>query len=404
MKVYDVIVVGSGPAGSMAAYTLARDNFQVALIEKKRHPRPKPCGGGLQEKARRLLPFDISGVVERVVSGMVFQLGLRDRFVRRTVSPIVYNLSREPFDHLLVRQAVAGGATLIEGEGLVSLEYKEGGVSLLTENNRYLAKVVIGADGAASVVRRVINPRGISQEAVGLICELEKSRASASGGQRAPTAIPEDLFIVDWGTVPAGYAWIFPKEKTWTTGAMAPRSLSRHLIGYLKAFLEKEGLKLDMERIKAHPIPTRTPGEPISSRWGVLVGDAAGLTDPFTGEGLYYAIASGQRAAYWVKEHLREGADLRLYEDDIDKGLMEEIVVAGKLRGFFNTFSGYVHGLYRRNDRLWMAFCEVMRGDRTLEGLRRVRTRPPGPIMRYLERFTSWSESRQINGFKPPWL
>ncbi|HHT9132586.1 MAG TPA: geranylgeranyl reductase family protein [Candidatus Tripitaka californicus] len=403
MKVYDVIVVGSGPAGSIAAYTLARDNFQVALIEKKRHPRSKPCGGGLQEKARRLLPFDVSGVVERVVSGMVFQLGLKDKFTRRSTSPIVYNLSREPFDSLLVRKASEGGATVIEGEGLMSLEYKEGCVSLLTENNRYLAKVVIGADGAASVVRRVINPRGISQEAIGLICELEKGRASASGGQRALTP-PDDLFIIDWGTVPAGYAWIFPKEKTWTTGAMVPRSLSKHLIGYLKAFLEKEGLKLDMERIKAHPIPTRTPGEPISSRWGVLVGDAAGLTDPFTGEGLYYAIASGQRAAYWVKEHLQRGADLRLYEEDIDKGLMEEIIVAGKLRGFFNTFSRYVHGLYRRNDRLWMAFCEVMRGDRTLEGLRRVRTRPPGPILRYLERFTSWYESRQVAKFKPPWL
>ncbi|HHT9155146.1 MAG TPA: geranylgeranyl reductase family protein [Candidatus Tripitaka sp. YC43] len=401
MKVYDVIVVGSGPAGSMAAYTLARDNFQVALIEKKRHPRPKPCGGGLQEKARRLLPFDVSGVVERVVSGMVFQLGLRDRFVRRSARPIVHNLGREPFDSLLVRKASEVGAAVIEGEGLVSLEYKEGCVSLLTEHNRYLARVVIVADGAASIVRRAINPRGISQEAVGLICELEKGRGVL---QYAPTSIPEDLFIVDWGTVPAGYAWIFPKEKTWTTGAMVPRALSKHLIGYLKAFLEKEGLKLDMERIKAHPIPTRTPGEPISSRWGVLVGDAAGLTDPFTGEGLYYAIASGQRAAYWVKEHLQNGADLRLYEEDIDKGLMEEIIVAGKLRGFFNTFSGYIHGLYRRNDRLWMAFCEVMRGDRTLEGLRRVRTRPPAPILKYLERFTSWYESRQINGFKPPWL
>src|SRR3990167_2787405 len=140
MKVYDVIVVGSGPAGSIAAYTLARDNFQVALIEKKRHPRPKPCGGGLQEKARRLLPFDVSGVVERVVSGMVFQLGLKDRFVRRSAGPIVHNLSREPFDSLLMRKASEVGAAVIEGEGLVSLEHKGECVSLLTENNRYLAK------------------------------------------------------------------------------------------------------------------------------------------------------------------------------------------------------------------------------------------------------------------------
>ncbi len=390
-----MVVVGSGPAGSMVAYHLARDNFQVALIEKKRHPRRKPCGGGLQEKARRLLPFDITAVVERVISGMVFQLGLRDRFTRRTAEPVAYNLSREHFDHLLVRQAIGEGATLIEGEEVRELEFKEGHVSLLTESSRYLAKVVIGADGAGSVVRKVINPGGVAQEAVGMICEVEKKRPIAS--------IPEDLFIVDWGTVPAGYAWIFPKEKTWSAGAMVPRALSRHLVSYLGTFLEREGLSLDMQRIKAHPIPTRTAGEPISSHWGILIGDAAGLTDPFTGEGLYYAIASAQRAAFWVKEHLQRGADLRLYEEDINQGLMQEIIVAGKLRGFFNTFSRYIHNLYRRNDRLWMAFCEVMRGDRTMEGLRRVRTRPPGPILNYLERFTSWYEWRQINRFKPPW-
>lgn len=392
MKVFDVAVVGSGPAGSIAAYHLARDNFQVALIEKKIHPRPKPCGGGLQEKARRLLPFGISEAVERVISGMVFQLGLKDRFIRRSAAPVAYNLSRERFDHFLVRQAVGAGTILIEGEGLRGLEFKEGHVSLLTENNRFLAKVVIGADGAASVVRKVINPKGVAQETVGLIYELEKDNTFCS--------IPEDLFIIDWGTVPAGYAWIFPKERTLTTGVMAPKALSRHLVRYLDAFLEREGLRLDRKKIKAYPIPTRTLGEPISSRWGILVGDAAGLTDPFTGEGLYYAIASGQRAAYWVKEHLQTGADLHLYEEDIDRGLMQEIVVAGKMRSFFNTFSRYIHNLYRRNDRLWMAFCEVMRGDRTLEGLRRVRTRPPGPIMGYLERFTSWYESRQISKFK----
>ncbi len=386
-------MVGSGPAGSIAAYYLARDNFQVALLEKKRHPRPKPCGGGLQEKARRLIPFSINAIVERVVTGMVFQLGLGDRFVRRYTGPIAYNLSREPLDHFLIRQAVREGASVFEGEGLRYLEPKDGYVSLFTEHNRYLARVVIGADGAASVVRRAINPKGIAQEAIGLVCELNKWAGKYES---------EDLFVIDWGTVPGGYAWMFPKEKSWTAGVMVPRILSRHLLSYLGTFLEKEGLKSDVKGIKAHPIPTRTVGEPISNSWGVLVGDAAGLTDPFTGEGLYYAIASGQRAAHWVKEYLSRGSALRLYEEDINKGLMQEIIVAGKLRGFFNTFSKYIHNLYRRNDRLWIAFCEVMRGERTLEGLRRVRTRPPEPILGYLERFTSWYEAREISKFSQP--
>lgn len=241
-------------------------------------------------------------------------------------------------------------------------------------------------------MRRTINPSGIEWVQIGAICELKKGKSTEY--------IHDDLFVIDWGTVPGGYAWVFPKETTLTVGAMVPRELVRTLYTYLRVFLGKEGLGMGDERVLAHPIPTRRLGEPIASDWGLLVGDAAGLTDPFTGEGLYYALRSGQIAAHHVEKYLSGGGNLLDYQAEIDNTLMQEIIVAGKMRSFFNTFSGYIHNLYRKNDRLWYAFCEVMRGDRTLEGLRRVRTRPPKPILRYLERFTSWYETRRISRFK----
>jgi geranylgeranyl reductase family protein len=376
----------------MTAYALAKKGVNVAILEGKDPSIAKVCGGGLQLKAVRILPFGIEEVVERKISGMVFQRRLRDRFTRRYGSPVTYMVNRARFDNLLLRRAQEAGAILFLGEKALSLEPAADRTKVFTGRDAFDARTVVGADGAGSIVRRAINPGGIALVQMGLICELRKGAGNAH--------ITEDVFIIDWGTVPGGYAWIFPKEATLTVGAMVPRELAGTLKSYLRVFLEKDGLKIKDERILAHPIPTRRLGEPIASGWGVLVGDAAGLTDPFTGEGLYYALRSGQIAAHHVARFLTGGGRLLDYEDEIDMGLMQEIIMAGKMRSFFNTFSGYIHNLYRKNDRLWYAFCEVMRGDRTLEGLRRTRTIPPKPILRYLEKFTSWYEVREIGRFK----
>ncbi|MEE9514862.1 MAG: NAD(P)/FAD-dependent oxidoreductase [Candidatus Brocadiales bacterium] len=400
LKTFDCIVVGGGPAGSMAAYTLAGNGISVAILEAKDPSTAsvsKVCGGGLQLKAVRILPFDVKEVVEREVFGMVFQRGLRERFTRRCSLPISYTVNRARFDGLLLRHARGVGAKLFHGEKALSLEPATGRTGItrvFTGGDVFEARVVVGADGAHSMVKKVLkDPGGTALVQLGLICEVEKERSNAQ--------IPEDLFIIDWGSVPGGYAWIFPKETTLPVGAMVPRELAGILRPYLHKFLEKEGLKIPEDgRLSAQPIPTRRTGERIAASGGVLVGDAAGLVDPFTGEGLYYALRSGQIAACHIQKYLAGGGDSLLdYEREIDVGLMQEIIVAGKMRSFFNTFSRYIHNLYRRNDRLWYAFCEVMRGDRTLEELRRVRTRPPEPIQRYLEKFTAWYEARQISRF-----
>lgn len=396
-RTFDCIIVGGGPAGSLTAYTLARKGIDVAVLDGKDPSVAKVCGGGLQVKAARILPFEVKEVVEREVHGMVFQRRLRDRFTRRYKEPISYMLNRARFDDLLLEHARDSGASVFTGEKVLSLEPAADGAHntrVLTEGDVFEARMVVGADGAHSVVRRAINPGGIGWVQLGLICELKKNRGNSH--------IPEDLFIIDWGSVPGGYAWIFPKEATLTVGAMVPWELAGALRPYLLAVLKKEGLQVSGdERFLTHPIPTRRLGEPIAADWGLLVGDAAGLADPFTGEGLYYALRSGQIAAHHIARYLVGGeGGPAYYEGEIDTGLMQEIIVAGKMRSFFNTASRYIHNLYRRDDRLWHAFCEVLRGDRTLEGLRRVRTRPPRPVLRSLERFTSWYEARQIRRFK----
>ena len=120
-----------GPAGSTAAFRLARAGARVLLVDKARFPRDKPCGGGLTVRAVRLLPFSVAPVVEEEVDVFELGLGYRRRFVRRTAAPLVVMTQRRRLDAFLVEQAQEAGAEFRDGATADGID----------------ATVVIGADG-----------------------------------------------------------------------------------------------------------------------------------------------------------------------------------------------------------------------------------------------------------------
>src|SRR5829696_1562696 len=115
MERFDALVVGAGPAGSTAAFRLARAGARVLLIDKARFPRDKPCGGGLTYRAVRLLPFSVDPVVEEEVDIFELGLGYRRRFERRTRQPLVVMTQRRRLDAFLVEQAQEAGAEFRDG-------------------------------------------------------------------------------------------------------------------------------------------------------------------------------------------------------------------------------------------------------------------------------------------------
>src|SRR6476619_6006412 len=129
MERFDAIVIGAGPAGSTAAFRLARAGARVLLLDRERFPRDKPCGGGLTYRAVRQLPVSVERVVEDTVRRC--QLGCRHgpRFERTTVGPLILMTQRRRLDAYLAEQAVAAGADFRDGVRATGLEVDDGAVT-----------------------------------------------------------------------------------------------------------------------------------------------------------------------------------------------------------------------------------------------------------------------------------
>ena len=190
----DVIVVGAGPAGTMAAYELARRGVDVLILEKALFPRYKVCGGGLTSKIIGEIPFDISPVIEREIVSVRFSFQFSNIFTRTSSDPLIYCTMREELDLFLLKQALSSGARIQHSEHISTLHQEGGGITVQTRTNTFHSRVVIGADGASSVVAQK--------------CGLRKDLKSGIAWEAEMDAEQEELerygqtVFLDWGTFP----------------------------------------------------------------------------------------------------------------------------------------------------------------------------------------------------------
>jgi geranylgeranyl reductase family protein len=277
---YDAIVVGAGPAGSSCAYRLATAGASVLLLDRAHFPRDKPCGGAVTARAMRELPVDIDQVVERVVSRFELRMSHRQGFSRAAPSPLVYMTQRRRLDAHLVARAVAAGAELLDGTA--ASEIRQNGVD---ENH---ARVVIGADGANGISRR-----GLA---------TQRSNAVALEGNIAAAGVSFDRYaerlVLEFGTVPGGYGWIFPKGDHLNVGVGGWKDEAPNLRKHLARLCEAHGFdRTALTEVRGHHLPFRKRGSTLASGRIALIGDAAGLADPLSGDGIYEAALSAKLAA-----------------------------------------------------------------------------------------------------------
>jgi len=311
---YDVIIVGSGPSGSMAAYHLAVKGISVLLLEKATLPRPKTCGGGLTFKAIKKIPFDISPVVEVFARGGIVAYEGQP-LVKIEESDVAYLIRREAFDHFLAKKAVSAGARLFDNCPLSSFELDAEKVKVVTPQGTFSSRFLIGADGANSIIARKCGLLNNREMGMALEAEFE---------------VPEDILkaqgpfsTFDFGAIPHGYGWIFPKDGRISIGVYHASPGKRSNIRqdfehYLS--MNPQIAALGIKNLHAHPIPLGGQKTPRQSGRALLVGDAANLADPWVGEGLYYAVSSAEIAADVIGKCLQENRsnldeyDLRIYE------------------------------------------------------------------------------------------
>jgi len=375
----EVLIVGAGPAGAVLARELAQSGVDVLLCDKAKFPRGKTCAGGLALRTLALLPFDITPVVERFITGIGFTMNLETFSLRRYPQPIMATVRREKFDHFLVQEAVKAGANFLEESHFVSLSPDEKEVQVETSAGPCTAKYVVGADGAQGKVARTM----------GL---LEKSSHILAVHSEAPTdLLPQwepDLIHVDWGSLKRSYAYLFPKKNILSMGVGGFGIPAAKMKNYQQAFLatrfQKEGLL--PFGAAGFLIPLRSKRCPIQQGRVLLAGDAAGLADPFTGEGIYSSVRSAQIAASVLREAVREGWNsLQEYEDEINKRLMPELEASRLFREIFNLCPSFFHGKVAHKERWWNAMAKLLRGEKTFLDLKR-KLGPLGSLLHRMAR------------------
>jgi geranylgeranyl reductase family protein len=286
---FDVLVVGAGPAGSATAIRLARAGASVLLADRARFPRDKPCGGGLTGRALRHVPCDVTPVVEHVVDRMVLRLGYGRRFARRTKTPLILMTQRRRLDAFLAEQAVAAGAEFRDGARVEEVEARGGGVSAVVGGSRISASYVVGADGANGVVAKSV---GIDREIVrGVALE-----GNVSWGALDPQPFARTAWV-ELGVVPGGYAWVFPKGDHANLGVGGWGEEGPRLRDHLGRLARAHGLEPSaLTDVRGHRLPMRRLGTKAAEGRVLLVGDAAGLVDPLSGDGMYEAFVSAELA------------------------------------------------------------------------------------------------------------
>jgi geranylgeranyl reductase family protein len=362
---YDVIVVGAGPAGSTAAREVAAAGARVLVLDRAVFPRDKPCGGGVNLRAAKLLPFSVEPVTERTITGINVSLNLKAGFERRASQPLCYMTQRARLDAYLLEQATACGALLRDGDGARAVEVDAGLPIVRTRDSSFQGRVIIGADGANGIVARSTGLSGGRRLAVALEANYPSDERSSQRWR--------DTLGMDLGVIPGGYGWLFPKEGHFNIGVGGWQHHGPKLRSMLDRMAAFYGRPIgDATNLRGHHLPVRTQDAPLVGGPVMLTGDAAGLVDPLSGEGIYAAIYSGVLAAKHALRRLSgEAADLSGYGVEINSFLAPDLLASQRFQDVFSLIPGVYARLMQRSDRLWEALCRLVRGEMSYLDLRR---------------------------------
>jgi geranylgeranyl reductase family protein len=340
MPAHDVAVVGAGPAGSTAAYRLARAGARALLVDKARFPRDKPCGGGVTLRAARLLPFSIEPVVEDVIDRIECTLDYGPHFERNAHAPLAYMTQRKRLDHFLLQRAAEAGAEVREG---------------VTVDARELdAEIVIGADGC----------NGTSSKQLGLGGEVVHGVALEAN-------FPHDsryahTMVLEIASVPGGYGWIFPKGDHVNVGVGGWRSEGPRLREHLRRMCDAYGIDPESAtETRGYRLPMRRGGAGLVRGNTAVIGDAAGLVDPFSGDGMYEAFLSAKLVAEAVL-----AGDLPSYAAAVERHITPLTNAGWGAKRAFDRFPRTTFALARL-PFTWQAVEKLLRGDLSHPGAAR---------------------------------
>jgi geranylgeranyl reductase family protein len=364
---FDVIVAGAGAAGASAAYYLRQAGLRVLVVEKARLPRYKACGGAIPRPILEQLPFTFDSVTQTTPAEVRLSFpGLAPVDVTFPDPPVAMVMRSEFDAHVLGHS----DAEVLEATPVTGVSQSRDEVRIQAGDRVFTARYVVGADGATSLVARSLGLRGTRRLGGTLAAEVPlqgNAALQAEYGNRA-------LFV--FGATPWGYAWIFPKNGLLSVGISRFRPGRTNLRVALRREMSRLGIGLEGVDLHGHPIPCyqsppwrqwrRQPQERLSTGRCLLVGDAAGLVDPTTGEGIRYAIISARLAAEAIVLD-----DVTGYEAAIWGEVGHSLATAGLLASLFYRWPRRSFQLGLRNPATIWHFLDLLAGRTTYQGIGR---------------------------------
>lgn len=340
--IWDVAVIGAGPAGAMAALSAASRHKRVVILERFRIPRYKTCAGGLIGASMNALPAEITPPIRATATSFTFSLRGRSERTKTSAVPLVKLVQRDEFDALLVSSATAAGAVVYDRTIVTNLTAADDTMRISTRNRGDIyARIVIGADGSAGRSAAYV---GVVLDQVDLGLEVELATPSDQQGYW------NSRILIDWGTIPGAYGWVFPKGDFLSVGVIAERGNPELTQSYLDDLLSRLQLDHRAAAVRSgHLTRCRTQDSPLYRDRVLVAGDAAGLLEPLTREGISFALRSGTIAgrvaarAAAASSAAEVAAAMAAYADEISATLAPEMK-AGRM--FMRVFARHPRIFY----------------------------------------------------------
>lgn len=353
MTEYDLIVIGGGPSGSSAARAAAKMGLSTLLIDKKDFPKYKPCGGALSEQAISYLDFELPpDLIEKKINGA--RVGYKEHIITRKKDyPIAVIISRSPFDHYLLKKAAEAGAEIKTGLKVTGVEEEPDSVVVKTTDGEYASKYAIIAEGSqGKLAKSVRKPDPKKHYGICMVTEIPADDEDIDKQY--------DAFIdVYFDVANGGYGWIFPHKGYYSVGIGGLADKIENPRELLAAFLKRFSFD-DNAAYKGHTIPAGGITRKVTGDRIILAGDAAGFVDPFYGEGLAYAIRSGQLAAETVDGILKnKGINLSDYKKRCNKEFGKNLYYSLLLSRLMHKMPNTLFTLFTTKGNLLEKYLEV---------------------------------------------
>ena len=358
LMMYDVIIVGAGPAGSTCARTCAQQGLKTLMLERDTFPRSKPCAGAVSMQALSYLDFSLpDAIIEEECNGVRVHQGDHVVSAKRD-TPFAVIVTRKYFDALLAEKAVESEADFHTNEQVIGVRDSKDFVEVATKNANYRSSFLVGADGIHSQVAQSLRPP-LDKGSMALALVSQISADEQNIRNRLDKTL--DLYF---GTAPVGYGWLFPHRGYLSTGIAG---LATRFSSPREALMElAKTLNVKLSDVHGHFIPFGGIRRIIAGGRILLAGDAAGFADPFHGEGISHAIHSGKLAAYAITDAIkyqqRPAAAVMQYCHEADKRIRKQLRVALRMAHWLDNYPGFFLRIFFEHPEALMRFLDIPAG------------------------------------------